>query len=181
MNNVVHNLPDNLGLLIFDAFRTKETQRDIFNRFQLEIIKNKPHLSDEQLHQEVRKFAAHPDEPSRFAVPPHNSGGSIDLALYDINTQQQLDFGSDFDDMTVVSATDYFENNIKNTNFSITRTNIVKINRRILYHAMTSQGFVNFENEWWHYSLGDCLWAQMLNLDWYYLSLEQEVLKIMGD
>jgi D-ala-D-ala dipeptidase len=36
-------------------------------------------------------------------------------------------------------------------------------------------GFVNYSAEWWHYDLGDCIWATTFNLDWLYGSMEGEV------
>ncbi len=32
-------------------------------------------------------------------------------------------------------------------------------NRRLLYHAMCDAGFVNYQNEWWHYAYGDRAWG----------------------
>jgi D-alanyl-D-alanine dipeptidase len=34
-------------------------------------------------------------------------------------------------------------------------------NRRLLVSALEGQGFVNYPQEWWHYSYGDRLWAQL--------------------
>ncbi len=51
----------------------------------------------------------------------------------------------------------------------------------MLCDAMQSQGFVNFANEWWHYSLGDCLWQMAVKGDWHYDSLEPDVVQLLSD
>jgi hypothetical protein len=36
-----------------------------------------------------------------------------------------------------------------------------RANRRRLADALTAVGFVNYPEEWWHFSYGDRLWAQI--------------------
>jgi len=35
------------------------------------------------------------------------------------------------------------------------------LNRRLLCHAMTEEGFAPNPTEWWHYSYGDQMWAAL--------------------
>lgn len=93
-----------------------------------------------------------------FPTPtaPHVSGGAIDLTLGDENGQAR-DLGSAFDEMSTMSETRYFENNQ-------TENEVALLNRRILYNSMTAAGFVNYQNEWWHYDFGNRAWALANNM-----------------
>ena len=64
-------------LWIYDAFRTKATQLALFNSIYESIKAKHPLALHDELMQRTRQFVAHPEEVSRFAVPPHNSGGTI--------------------------------------------------------------------------------------------------------
>ncbi|MGI0118483.1 M15 family metallopeptidase [Zooshikella sp. RANM57] len=170
-------LPDTLGIIVFDAFRSIATQHSLFESISKDIRCRYPAFTESELNAEVRKFVAHPDEPSRFAIPPHNSGGAIDLALFDVSTGHQLNFGSGFDEQTPLAVTDYFEQpyDRSQTLFNESEWLTIRDNRRLLFGLMKSYGFVNFSCEWWHFDLGDCLWANELGIDWYYPSMEHDV------
>lgn len=158
-------------LVIFDAFRTRATQRALFDLFYRQIAASHPDLSPDDVHQRTRQFVAHPDEVSRFAVAPHNSGGAVDLTLR-INGQD-LDMGTGFDEATERSQTDWFERPwIPETGVTETRWLAVRHNRRLLFNAMKTVGFVNYHEEWWHYDLGDCIWSAEHGVDWYFDSME---------
>ncbi|WP_157843666.1 hypothetical protein [Candidatus Coxiella mudrowiae] len=43
--------------------------------------KQYPDWRKKNIEQETRKYAAHPNDPSQFTIPPHNSGGAVDLAI----------------------------------------------------------------------------------------------------
>ena len=117
---------------------------------------------------------AHPDEPGRFLVPPHNSGGAVDLTLR--YQGKILDFGTDFDATTDCSTTDYFEGEwTPEQPWSKLKWEEIRDNRRLLFNVLTSCGFVNYAHEWWHYDLGDCIWAQEKNSSWFYSSMERQV------
>jgi D-alanyl-D-alanine dipeptidase len=161
------------GLYIFDVFRTRETQRYLFETFHEQIKAKHPTFTEEQLYTEVRKYVSHPDEPARFAAPPHNTGGAIDLAFYDQSTGKVLDYGSDIDQTDDISRTDYFEQAYTPASgMSEQRWLLIRKNRRILFNAMIQLNFTNFTTEWWHYDLGDALWAQNHQVEDIYLSME---------
>ena len=70
----------------------------------------------------------------------HNQGVAVDLTLIRIATGEELDMGT---------AYDHFDSTAHTEN----ATGQVAVHRRILVEAMASEGFVNYENEWWHFSL----------------------------
>jgi D-alanyl-D-alanine dipeptidase len=69
----------------------------------------------------------------------HNLGVAVDLTLVDLVTGTELDLGTPFDTFTEAAHT-------ANAAGRVLRY------RQILVGAMESEGFQNYENEWWHFS-----------------------------
>lgn len=69
----------------------------------------------------------------------HNLGLAIDLTLIDLSTGQELEMGTPFDTFSPAAHT---------ANASGTAA----VNRQKLKTAMEAGGFVNYDQEWWHYS-----------------------------
>ena len=174
LQKVANHLLPNYGLMIFDAFRTIETQTSLFNLIYDDVKKQHPTWNHEQLMTEAKRYAAHPNEPSRFAIPPHNSGGAIDLAIYEIQSGKMCNFGTAFDEVSEISSTHFFEAPF-NAEHGFTQKEWQEIqrNRRVLFNLMKKVGFVNYAEEWWHYDLGDCLWATELGIEWVFGSMEK--------
>ena len=163
-------LPKEYGFIVFDAYRSKTTQKSLFESFSKQIAANHPHMSTEQLYAETRKFVAHPDESSRFRVPPHNSGGAIDLGL--TIKDHPLEMGTSFDDLTSKAATNFFEEPYApSSGLQETQWAEARKNRRILFNCMREAGFTNWKYEWWHFDMGNSLWSQELGLPWIYDSM----------
>lgn len=72
----------------------------------------------------------------------HSRGSTIDLTLYDLKTNEDLDMGGCFDYMDEISHFD-------NENISLRAFR----NRIILRELMESCGFAPYEYEWWHFTL----------------------------
>jgi zinc D-Ala-D-Ala dipeptidase len=70
----------------------------------------------------------------------HNLGLAVDLTVVDRETGAPLDMGTAFDTFSEAAHTANAEGR-------------VLTNRRILVRAMNSEGFRNYEKEWWHFSL----------------------------
>lgn len=167
-------LPAEYGMRIFDLFRSRATQLAIFEKIQNEVQNAHPDWNSDRVLAETKIFAAHPDDAA-FAVPPHNSGGAIDLTLTFDGVP--LDMGTSFDVPSPRSATAFFEAPYSNkSKMSKVHWLLIRRNRRILFNVMKAAGFTNYREEWWHYDLGDCLWAAELGTEWSYPSLEPEVI-----
>lgn len=165
-------LPD-YGLMIFDTFRTIETQAHLFAMFYDEIKHKYPGWDHQAIEKETRKFVAHPTDRGHFLIPPHNSGGAIDLAIYRLSNGEMCQFGTEFDASTEFSRTDYFESEYHaSKGFGEQEWETIRTHRRILYHLMVQAGFVNYNEEWWHYDLGDCIWARELGVEMIFGSME---------
>ena len=113
------------------------------------------------LWEEVYQMWAVPDlDPKQ--PPPHSTGAALDVTLYDRQTQSSVDMGSPIDELSARSHPDYFTNLAQDANIpAAVRADAHRAeqHRRILYHAMRSAGFQRHPREWWHFSLGDQLWA----------------------
>lgn len=74
----------------------------------------------------------------------HTRGSTVDLTLFDMNTEKEVDMGGTFDYFGVESHPDY--KGITDEQYN---------NRMILRDAMLSHGFKPLETEWWHFTLED--------------------------
>ncbi len=166
-------LPSDLSFFIFDSFRSYETQKALFYQIQNEVSRNNPHLTGDRLTLETQKFVAHPDDKTRFEVLPHNSGGAIDVALCSRNSRKLLEFGCDFDEPSERSSTAFFERKFDvKQGISKMKWNKARENRRLLFNALTHVGFTNYEHEWWHFDLGNCIWSTAIGAPWVFNSMD---------
>lgn len=69
----------------------------------------------------------------------HNLGVAIDLTLVDLATGAEVPMGTPFDTFTEAAHTANAEGRIRRY-------------REILVRAMAAEGFVNYDQEWWHFS-----------------------------
>lgn len=162
------------SIFLYDAFRSRLTQIAIFEQMRKKISGLNPDWSDQQIEAETLKYAAHPEKSTRYPISPHNSGGAIDLTL--ARDGKAVDMGTDFDDPRELSAVIFFEEKFcPKYNISEQRWLDIRKNRRLLFHSLTQLGFTSNRREWWHYDLGDCLWAQEHSIDWYYPAMEDEL------
>ena len=75
----------------------------------------------------------------------HSRGSTVDLTLFDMETQKDIDVGGTFDYFGQLSWAEYTE--------SITEEQV--LNRQLLRSLMLSHGFRPLEEEWWHFTLED--------------------------
>ncbi|MDH4467874.1 MAG: M15 family metallopeptidase [Bacteriovoracaceae bacterium] len=160
-------LPLDFGFVIFDGFRSRELQRGLYDSIYRSLKIKHPNLSENELAQETRKFVAHPHDPGHFEVPPHLSGGAIDIGL--TYHGKILNMGTAFDDLTEMASTDFFEKDF-DPSFCLDKKSWIDFrkNRRLLFHSLSSVGFTNWKHEWWHFDIGNCVWAQEFGLSWIY-------------
>ena len=74
----------------------------------------------------------------------HSRGSTVDLTLFDKETEKELDMGGTFDYFGELSHPDY--EGITDEQYE---------NRMILRKAMMDHGFKPLEEEWWHFTLAD--------------------------
>lgn len=74
----------------------------------------------------------------------HSRGSTVDLTLFDMKTEKEVDMGGTFDYFGRLSHPDYTK--IKKFQYD---------NRMILRNAMMKRGFKPLSQEWWHFTLND--------------------------
>jgi D-alanyl-D-alanine dipeptidase len=87
-------------------------------------------------------------------VPPHLSGGAVDLTLIGPNNREwpMSPLGSD-GTVIPMPATAALEGDPHAFHPAL-------LGRRLLYHTMTCAGFTNYFREWWHYDFCNEPWRR---------------------
>lgn len=133
----------NIGLMVNDAYRSLARQKHYWDE-GLGIIRGKyPEIIDEKEIIAIAKRFIAPVEEAQ-----HCTGGSVDVALFDLTSREILPFGGSEDNVDEKSYTDYPGLDLE-----------AKKNRAVLRAAMEAEGFANYMLEWWHYSFGNQEWA----------------------
>lgn len=121
---------EGLGLKIFDAYRPYSVTVKFWELVQDE------------------RYVAHPGKGSG-----HNRGIAVDLTLIRLDTGEELDMGTGFDNFTDTAHTDYRD-----------LPEAVLHNRQTLRSAMENQGFKVLSTEWWHFYLPESSRYEVLDL-----------------
>lgn len=106
-----------------------------------------------EVYEKVRHFVAEP-LPDPLKPARHQTGGAVDLTLFDLATGEVLPMGTAFDEAIDATVTHWFEHH---------QVAPFTQNRRQLYHVMREANFVNYPNEWWHFEYGTRRWAGTLS------------------
>ena len=140
---------------IFDAYRPVDVQQFMVDYTFAEVLRtrnlNPTELSDERrnaIWQEVYKIWAVPS-PDPMTPPPHSTGAAVDITLVDAHGQT-IDMGSAIDELSLRSHPDHYANSPELP---------YHYYRQLLHDVMHSAGFRRHLGEWWHFSLGDQMWA----------------------
>lgn len=144
--NAQKNLPNGYRFLIIEGYRPLKLQEQYFDKYSTELKLSHPEWTQQEIYNEVCKFVAPPEQK-----PPHCTGGAIDLTLLS-------PFGREVDMGVAVNAD---PDNSKNKCFTLSEniSELAKNNRKILNDALSDEGFVNYQFEFWHWSYGDQWWA----------------------
>ena len=143
-------LPEGFKFKLLDAWRPFALQHELYKVYSADIIRDfkLQGCTEEKRKAVIRKFVSEPIE-DRDMPPVHTTGGAIDLTIQDADGID-LEMGTGFDAFTDKTSTAYFERD---------KNDMVRNNRRLLYHIMTGAGFTNLPSEWWHFDYGDHFWA----------------------
>lgn len=127
-------------LKIYDAYRPQKAV-DHFVRWAEDI--DDARMKD-YFYRNVDKTRLF-DEGYIDAKSGHSRGSTLDLTLFDMNTEKELDMGGTFDWFGEESHPDYVGD--------LTQEQLA--NRNILRDAMLNNGFKPLDTEWWHFTLKD--------------------------
>jgi len=142
-------------LKIYDAYRPQRGVDD-FMRWAEDL--NATEMK-QYFYPELNKDVLIPDYIARKSG--HTRGSTIDLTLFDMKTEKEVDMGCTFDWFGVESHPDFCGNpdtgkytgGKSKAGRSITAKQFK--NRMILRNAMMRHGFKPLDTEWWHFTLKD--------------------------
>lgn len=146
-----------LELFLYDAWRPQAVQRyfhDVW--FPAEMRRRHPQLEGGALRAAVERYWAAPSAGAE-APSPHSTGAAIDLTIR-WRGGDPLWMGSLFDDASEAAHTAALEAPGADFSFSADEA---RANRRLLFWLMCEAGFAANPSEWWHFSLGDQMWAKL--------------------
>lgn len=84
--------------------------------------------------------------------PPHSTGAAVDLTLVNADGKP-VNMGSAIDELSPRSHPRHF------AECKTLEMQQYHLSRSLLTYAMSTVGFRQHPNEWWHFSMGDQLWA----------------------
>lgn len=142
------HLPDHLGFVIYEAYRPRARQIELWKIVWSQVKKSYPDADDDEMALRCNTFVSNPYKVGSG----HQFGCSIDITLVDNRNNQELDMGCGLDE---------FSDKTKTASTLITKSQ--QQNRSLLCDALHSQGLINYPSEWWHFSYGDRLWAILTN------------------
>lgn len=127
-------LPADFEIVVIDAHRTRAFQAELLAYYR------------EAAGTPLAGFVS--DPWSNTPVPPHTTGGAVDLTLSWRGAV--LGLGTDFDAFLAGSALAALEDHVASPAREL---------RRLLASVLHSEGMAVLASEWWHWSYGDQHWA----------------------
>ncbi len=141
------HLPEDLYFIIYEAYRPRARQFELWDNIWAQVSKDHPEASEEKITSLCSNFVSNP-----YGVGSgHQFGCAVDITLCD-KDRNIFDMGTDMQEFCVLTET-----NAKNI------TTAQRQNRDLLVTSLEKEGLINYPSEWWHFSYGDRLWAQILN------------------
>lgn len=149
--NIQESELGNKRFKIWDAWRSRDVQKNLYNHYFVDFRQKNPDWSDEQVHAQAGTYISYPHDPAR--IPPHTTGGAVDLTVVDAHGNE-LDFGTPFDFFGPEAATLYYKDNHIDCDAAHNRAWFLEI--------LTRHDFTNYKNEWWHFDFKNQIWAYKL-------------------
>lgn len=150
------------SLKIFDAYRPIVVQQFMVDYTFGQVCEMKGFdqylltpAQEEAIYEEVYKIWAIPSD-NPLTPPPHSTGAAIDLTLLD-GMGKEVDMGGNIDELSGRSHPIYYQYSQNQLEKQYHH------HREILREAMKAGNFRRHPGEWWHFSLGDQMWAWLEN------------------
>ena len=168
-DEVAELLGGKVELYVDEGYRSAELQAKLYNDVFPNMIRNQhPEWDEATVMKHRNQLIAEPPRPDG-SPSPHLTGAAVDLTLR--YAQPDLDFvfgcgvemGRKPHQIGYASWPDYFEHHKPSTK----QEREAQKNRRVFYWVMrgalldSDSGFVVNPTEWWHWSYGDQMWAQL--------------------
>ncbi|WP_375498618.1 M15 family metallopeptidase [uncultured Nostoc sp.] len=160
--NYLDVLYPNWRIQIFDAYRPVAVQQFMVDYSFAQAVQDRG-LTDVELSPNQRReiweavyaIWAVPSLDEK-TPPPHTTGAAVDVTLVD-DAGQIVNMGSPIDEMSERSHPDYYANSDR------PETQKYHAHRQLLQDVMLKVGFQRNPREWWHFSIGDQMWAWLNN------------------
>jgi len=133
-------LPADFELVVLDGHRSRAFQAELLTYYQA------------QTEESLTSQGYVSDPYSDNSVPPHATGGAVDLTLGWRGAV--LGLGTDFDAFSADAAPAALENGSGGSARDL---------RRLLASVLRAEDMVAIDTEWWHWSHGDQYWAAVSN------------------
>lgn len=146
-------LPEGLKFCLYEGYRSFALQEKLFLERYQALKSVHPAWSHPEIFLETTKLVSpvmHLDGSRN--VPPHSTGGAVDLYLIDMQNRP-VEMG--------ISVGDWMQD----LDGSLSQTDSENISEEAKKHrdimgcVLTKLGFVNYPTEYWHWSYGDRYWA----------------------
>jgi D-alanyl-D-alanine dipeptidase len=150
-------LPTGLSFCLYEAYRSLSLQKMLFDTRYAKVKALHPDWQHPQIFAETIKLVSPMiNLDGSNNIPPHSTGGAIDVYLLDDQGEyvemgiHPKDWMSDQDGSLSLSASQVISAEAKK-------------NRKIMHDVLLAVGFVNYGTEYWHWSYGDRYWAYYQN------------------
>lgn len=160
--NYLELLHPNWRIQIFDAYRPIAVQQFMVDYSFAQAVQDRGltnvELSPNQrqeIWEAVYEIWAVPSFDEK-TPPPHSTGGAVDVTLVD-DAGKIINMGSPIDEMSERSHPDYYANSDR------PEAQKYHAHRQLLQDVMLKVGFQRNPREWWHFSIGDQMWAWLNN------------------
>lgn len=139
--------PKGLCFKIFDAWRPRDVQNKVYAACWNEISQKNPEWNEADVDAAAAQYVINGHEENR--VPPHTTGGAVDLTLARSATGEALDIGSAYCEWTNrgPGSPDAAPETVEN--------------HRLLLIACQTAGLVQDRAQWWHFDFGNQKWAAL--------------------
>ncbi len=138
-------LPDGLAFMIYEAYRSRQQQQLLWDPVYAKLRHQNPDWGVDDLYAEASRWISPPDG---FGSG-HQAGAAVDITLATLD-RCPLDMGTKMNETSTpltMTASPVADN--------------IRINRDILVSTLARYGLANYPDEWWHFSYGDRLWAEV--------------------
>lgn len=137
--------PQNLRFKIFDAWRPRDVQNKVYAACWNALSQQYPEMTPERVDEVAARHVINGYDDA--LVPPHTTGGAVDLTLVHGDSGEELPMG--------IPYCGWMETGDAGLN------DAAIANRRLLVIAMQGQGFVQDPDQWWHFDYGNQKWAKI--------------------
>ncbi|MBD0387116.1 MAG: D-alanyl-D-alanine dipeptidase [Nostoc sp. C3-bin3] len=160
--NYLQLLHPNWRIQIFDAYRPIAVQQFMVDYSFAQAVQDRGLTNVElslnqrqEIWEAVYAIWAVPSLDEK-TPPPHSTGAAVDVTLVD-DAGQIVNMGSPIDEMSERSHPDYYANSDR------PEAQKYHAHRQLLQDVMLKVGFQRNPREWWHFSIGDQMWAWLNN------------------